>query len=226
MSEAEQSTSLTAQEVAAYLREHPDFFLQQRTLLSELSLPHSSGRAVSLVERQVDILRERNMEMRKQMHDLMQTAHANDDVFAKTRTLTLALISADSLAALNEILATHLLVDFNADFVCCHMLANAKAEEASRASLDHLFVHETDLPLAHLLSDAQSTCTSLRAEELVQVFPVALVEEPGSAVLIKLEGAGILAIGSRAAHHFQPGMDTLFVNYIGDVLSVVLRQLL
>ena len=56
--------------VIAYLRSDPDFFVRQPALLSELNLPHASGRAVSLVEHQVAILRERNVDIRRRMHTL------------------------------------------------------------------------------------------------------------------------------------------------------------
>ena len=59
----------TEEQVIVYLRNHPDFFQQHAHLLSELRLPHESGSAVSLVERQVAILRERNMTMRRRMNE-------------------------------------------------------------------------------------------------------------------------------------------------------------
>ena len=112
-SESAQETSqeISPEDIVAFLKANPNFFDGNRALLAELNLPHASGRAISLVERQVDILRERNMEMRKRVSELMDSARANDDLFSKTRTLTLALLDGQSLSALNESLATHLLVD-------------------------------------------------------------------------------------------------------------------
>ena len=57
-----------------------------------------SGEAVSLIERQVDILRERNVTMRKRMNELLQAARVNDEIFAKTRSLNLALLGSQQLA--------------------------------------------------------------------------------------------------------------------------------
>ena len=65
---------LTDDDVVAYLRADPDFFQRHSSLLSELNLPHDSGQAVSLIERQVAILRERNMQMRRRMNELLQAA--------------------------------------------------------------------------------------------------------------------------------------------------------
>ena len=82
--------------VIAFLRDDPSFFDRHANILSDLNLPHESGQAVSLIERQVAILRERNMQMRRRMNELMQSAKDNDVLFAKTRTLTLELLHVDN----------------------------------------------------------------------------------------------------------------------------------
>ena len=64
---------LDDEQIVDYLRAEPDFFKRHPNLLSELNLPHDTGQAVSLIERQVAILRERNMQMRRRMNELLQT---------------------------------------------------------------------------------------------------------------------------------------------------------
>ncbi len=217
-------------EVIEHLRDNPDFFLRHPILISEAKLPHQSGRTISLVEHQVAILRERNVEMRRRMNELMQTAQANEELFRKTRALTLALLDSTSLHELNEVLATHVLVDFDADFVCTHLVD-------APVALDHIRTHERSLPFVNLLQNNQATCTALRPEELHAIFPHSDHEQTGSAVLLPIdvprtsgttrdEVTGIFCIGSRAADHFSPDMDTLFVSYISDVLTKVLTRFL
>ena len=208
--------------VIAYLRAHTDFFARHKTLLTELNLPHASGRAVSLVEHQVSIMRERNVEMRRRMNELLDAARQNDVLFSKTRSLTLALLDANSLHELNEVLATYVLVDFEADFVCCHV-------HGSKLSLDHIQNHEQDFPFNHLFNEAAAKCTTLRQDELQSIFPATLHEGSGSAVLLPLrlkQATGALCIGSRDPQRFSSDMDTLFVTYIADVLTKVLTRLL
>lgn len=216
---AQPATDETA--VIAYLRAHPDFFTSHAGLLSELNLPHASGRAISLVEHQVAILRERNVDMRRRMNQLLDAARQNDGLFAKTRSLTLALLDAGSLQELNEVLATYVLVDFEADFVCCHI-------HGGQFSLDHIQNHDAELPFAHLLNGQAALCTTLRGDELQQLFPVSDHSDSGSAVLLPLSlpsGDGALCIGSRDPQRFSRDMDTLFVTYIADVLTKVLAGL-
>lgn len=217
----EPDSDLNDEIIVAYLRADPDFFQHHAKLLSELNLPHDSGQAVSLIERQVAILRERNMQMRRRMNELMRAAKDNDELFAKTRTLTLELLNVHSWHELNEVLATYVLADFQADFVCCHL-------EHLPVFLDHLHSHEGESPYARFTRGNAPVCTTLRAEELADLFPVQDHDQDGSAVLAPLfweNGEGCLAIGSRQIDRFTSDMDTLFVTYIGEVLSRVIQRL-
>ncbi len=214
-------TNPTDESVIAYLKDDPEFFHRHAKLLSELNLPHESGEATSLIERQVAILRERNMQMRRRMNELMQAATDNDALFAKTRTLTLELLHVNSWHELNEVLATYVLADFQADFVCCHLASLP-------VFLDHLQSHEGVLPHERFVTNNQPVCVMLRAEELATIFPIQEHNTQGSAVLAPLfweNGTGCLAIGCRDANRFTTDMDTLFVKYIGDVLSRVVQRL-
>ncbi len=211
----------TEEQVIIYLRNHPNFFQQHAHLLSELKLPHESGSAVSLVERQVAILRERNMTMRRRMNELMQTAKDNDELFHKTRALTLELLHVDSWHELNEILATFVLTDFHADFVCCHI-------RDIPVNLDHLVGARGEMPCERYLHSNYPQCIALRAEELRVLFPGENPDSDGSAVLAPLDiedQTGCLAIGSRDPKAFTPDMDSLFVTYIAEVLSRVVGRL-
>ncbi len=216
-----QLVELVEQQVIDYLKRYPDFFQTHPTLLSELALPHKSRGAISLIERQVEVLRERNIRLHRRLNKLVQTARANDDLFAKTRALTLALLDVSGWHELNEVLATHLLVDFDADFVCCHL-------QREHLNLDHLRGHAGSLPTASLVPNSQPLCLTLRAGELKAVFPIQDHQEDGSAVLLPLalrDGEGCLAVGSRRSDHFNSDMDTLFISYIGDVLARIIDHL-
>jgi len=218
---SEEPIKLTDEEVISYLRLDPDFFQRHASLLSELNLPHESGAAVSLIERQVAILRERNMTMRRRMSELIDAAKQNEVLFEKTRSLTLELLHVESWQALNETLATYVLVDFQADFVCCHLPAYG-------VKLDHLRSHTDELPHLRYLSSDRPVCMSLRADELATLFPFQQHEGDGSAVLVPLQlpdAAGCLAIGSRDPSYFRSDMDTLFVTYIAEVLTRVVQRL-
>jgi len=212
---------LTDEQVVAYLQADADFFQRHPEILSELNLPHETGRAVSLIERQVAILRDRNMQMRRRMSELMQAAKDNEELFEKTRTLTLELLNVESWQEFNEVLATFVLTDFDADFVCVHL-------DGTQVYLDHLHSHDGELPHENFVSGRRPVCSILRAEELARLFPVQDHSDDGSAVIAPLiweGGSGCIAIGSRDPARFSSDMDTLFVTYIGEVMSRVCDRL-
>jgi len=211
---------LDDQAVTDYLREHPDFFARRSSLLGELNLPHETGRAISLIERQVGILRERNMTMRRRLNELMQAARDNDALFAKTRSLTLSLLDVTSWQELNEVLATNMLIDFEADFVCCHL-------RGATISLDYITGHPHSLPTDRFLSGGVACCVALREEEMC-TLPQQDPMSSGSVVFIPFVQQtihGCLAVGSKDASRFSADMETLFVRYIGDVLARTVARL-
>ena len=221
-SAAPNGNDMDERKVIDYLRAHPNFFQTHASLLPALDLPHESGSAVSLIERQVAMQRESILKMRRRMNDLLQAARDNDDLFAKTRTLTLALLDASSWHDLNEVLATHLLLEFNADFVCCHL-------QRPGLNFDHLQGHgESSSPYGRLVTGPLPVCATLRPAELKALFPMQEHESEGSAVLLPLplkRGAGCLAVGSRDPQRFTRNLNTLFVGHIGDILSRILERL-
>ncbi len=221
----------TEAEVAAYLAQDPDFFQRHPRLLGSLNLPHEAGAAVSLIERQVAILRDRNVAMHHKVNELVETAQANDALFAKVRSLTLAMLDVSDWLELNEIYATFMLVDFKADFVCCHVMQGPRHQPGT---LDHIVGHTESLPQARLLNGDEPVCTPLRVKELRDLFPADQFSADnelaavGSAVLIPLNvhPGGFLAVGSRDAHRFTSDLDTLFVAYISDLASHITARLL
>ncbi len=217
--------------VMRYLRDHTDFFQRHPELVSELELPHESGSAVSLVERQVALLRDRNIELRKRLGTLLQAAEENDALFTKTRALTLALLDAGSLDDLDTALRAQFLEGFGADFVSCYFSGN---DALRGCGCLHLRPSPEDFPLLQMTASKSLYCGSLRAEEMAAIFG-AEAGSPGSAVLIhfetpaRSEGAplsGLLAIGSLQPERFTPEMGTLFVSHIGEVLGRTLQRVL
>ena len=107
--------SLSADQVAAYLRDHPDFFSEQDELLSQLKLPHESGNAISLMERQVTVLREQGIEARQKLNNLLENARNNDQLFDTTRNLVLALLRAKDITEIASVTQDQLANQANID---------------------------------------------------------------------------------------------------------------
>ena len=88
---------ITEEQVSRYLKQNLEFFLNHGELLSKIRLPHHSGKAISLIEKQVNLLREQELEATKKLKDLLENARNNDSIFNATKTLILALLNSDTI---------------------------------------------------------------------------------------------------------------------------------
>ncbi|MDF1763956.1 MAG: DUF484 family protein, partial [Oleibacter sp.] len=110
-----QTPRLTEQDVIQYLEDHRDFFIGKDDLLADMRVPHNSGSATSLVERQLAVHRERNVELRQRLSDLLENARRNDQLFGKSRRLILALVEAENWHDVQAALDDSLRKDFDVD---------------------------------------------------------------------------------------------------------------
>ena len=124
---------LEEKSVADYLRENPEFFQNNPSLLAALQIPHAVGPAVSLVEHQVKVLRDQNSQLKRKLMDLVHVARDNNRLNERMHQLTLGLITAHTLEALLDTLRENLLMEFKADTVTLRLagLPEARARECS-----------------------------------------------------------------------------------------------
>lgn len=205
-------------EVAAYLAEHPDFFERHPDLLADLQLPHDSGNAISLVERQVAVLRERNMDMRHRLSKLLDNARDNDKLFDKTKRLVLALLEGRKA----EDSVNSLFYSFEKDFqIHFTRLILFRPNPGKLGQARCVTLTDAKAPLAKVLKSQKAMCGQLGNEEKAYIFgeQAPLV---GSAALVPLiHGTcfGLLAVGNRDANYYRSSMGTLFLSYIAEILN-------
>ncbi len=211
----------TEQQVCQFLEAHPDFLSQHPGLLEKLQLQHSSGTATSLIEHQVKQLRQKNRELTRRLRQLVQIASENEKLMSQLHQLTLQLIPIADLSTFFEQLVGDLRREFNAECVSVHLfseLPDLKAGLPVR-SVDQ---DEPELKQFSIFLDNQrTTCGRLNRSKLDFLFgPEA--EKIQSSAMVPLGKAveyGILAIGSSDPARFFPGMGTLFLDLLGDVIS-------
>lgn len=211
--------TLSAEAVADYLRDNPEFFEQRPDLLSDIQLPHASGQAISLIERQVAMLRERNLELKEELCDLMETARDNDRLFEKTKRLVIALLGArelpDMIAALYESLRT----DFQISYYNLLLLGDNQRLPQSQARV--VGIEEANDRIGTLLRTNRTICGVLRPDELSMLF-ADQASEVGSAAVVPLTHGhtfGVLALGHSDPHYYRSSMGTLYLSYIADILN-------
>ena len=212
--------------VADYLREHPEFLRERPDLLQAVELAHESGGAVSLIERQVDQLRAGNEDLNRQLARLMRVASENERLMSRLHRLTLDLMTLESRRGFLEHLGQALLNDFKADVLQICLFDHAAAAEAGDAvlALDpedpalELFREqlEKDSTICGRLSEAKLTFLFGRKAQWVQSTALVPLGERGA--------DGMMAIGSSDPARFYPGMGTLFLDLLADVISTRLAH--
>jgi uncharacterized protein YigA (DUF484 family) len=216
------SESLEAAAVAAYLEAHPDFFVEHEELLPALRIPHQRGDTVSLVERQMTILRDRNIEMRHRLSQLMDVARDNDRLFDKTRRLILSLMDASSLEDVVISVEDSLRQDFQVPFVSLILLGD------NPAPVGRWVTHaDAQVAIGGLLTEGKSVSGTLREHELDFLFGEEQRKQIGSTAVVAVSHQGIhgiLAIASRDPHHYKSSVGTLFLSYIAEVMGRVLPR--
>ena len=216
------SESLEAAAIAAYLEAHPDFFVEHEELLPALRIPHQRGDTISLVERQMKILRERNIEMRHRLSQLMDVARDNDRLFEKTRRLILALMDATSLEDLVISVEDSLRQDFQVPFVSLILFGDNAMPVGRWVS-----AAEAQTAIGGLLTEGKSVSGSLREHELDFLFGEEQRQQIGSTAVVAIAHQGIhgvLAIASRDPQHYKSSVGTLFLSYIAEVLGRILPR--
>ncbi len=213
--------------VEAYLQKHPEFFNEHLALLENISIPHPSGSAVSLVARQLDLFRQRHDAMEAQLNSLIEVARENDNAANKMHELTLAVLEADSLEVAIENLNVVLAECFFADFFTVKIIR----PQQKNLALANLFVEPECDGLVHFVNEMQSNKPNCGKPTLAQarfLFSDHAFEVK-SCVIIPMaftEIEGLVAIGSRDEQRFQTSMGHLFLTQMSEIIGTRLATLL
>ncbi|MFT4615237.1 MAG: hypothetical protein ACI9NT_002389 [Bacteroidia bacterium] len=222
----EQDIALNDDVVRDYLRENHDFLQRHPDMLDYLNISHPTGSAVSLVERQVSVLRERNIDMRHRLKTLTSSGRANDKLFEQSSRMVLQLLAADSTAAIYDIFMTAMTNDFDVEFACMALYRAENDEQDGDCGYRTESRENTNAQIGSLLHSDKPVCGTLRQEEFTFLFPDC--HDAGSAALVPLVGEeplGFIAVGSSDANRYSKNMGTLFLSHIADVVIKLLPRL-
>ncbi|KPP99293.1 DUF484 family protein [Marinobacter sp. HL-58] len=219
---------LTPETVAEYLRDNPDFFIEQDELLRSLTLPHDSGRAISLVERQVHLFREQRDTLRRELVELVSIARHNDRLFEKSKRLLMQVIEARNLNDMAAAIDDSIRGDFGLDAASVILFTDSELPAAAQGALHVVAPEVAKARLGGLLEGDRAVCGQFRESERSFLFPDR--EEPiASVALVPLrhdELVGVFAVGSCETGYFDQSMGSLFLTYISDTLSRLLPPIL
>lgn len=227
MSDSGIKDGLTPTEVASYLRRHPEFLHDYPDLALTLAPPREQGTTTSLASYQLEVLRDKNRELDRRLHELVGIATENEQLVQRVHALTVSLMRESTLATNVRRVVASLREDFHTDFVRL-VLFRADAELPAADWLIAQPQGAAALPeFAEFLKNGEPLCGRLQPEKLDVLFGKH-ADEVRSSVLLPLGDAaaplGMLAIGSIDANRFHPGMGTLFLKLIAESVATAIAR--
>jgi uncharacterized protein YigA (DUF484 family) len=211
--------------IAEHLVAHPDFFERNAGVLARLRLPHQRGSAaISLVERQVLVLREKLSTVERKLRELIENGRTNDATTDRMHRLTRRLLRARDLASVVTALETSLREDFGASRWVALVtdpslpgivaFGNQHVRIVARGSAE-LRIFES------FFESARPRSGQIRDTQREYLFG-GDGSTVGSTALIPLgerASLGLLAIASHDTERFLPTMSTDFLVRIGEIVS-------
>lgn len=209
--------TLSHDQVGQFLKDHPDFFTDNPDLLAQLNVAHPhTGQAISLGERQVMLLRDRTRNLENKLKELIQFAEENDAIGEKMHHLSLGLMRARTLSAALQALY----LDLSEQFAIPHVSLR-------------VWNIGFDLPEFNQVSDdlrameamlSQPSCGHDVPQEVVGWFGEAGPHLRSFALtpLRETNVEGLLVMASEDPKRFYPEMGTLYLNWLGELISAAI----
>lgn len=214
--------TLTPDQIDAFLRSQPDFFVDRPELLADITVPHPfSGQAISLGERQVLALRDKSRGLEIKLREFIQFAEENDAIGDKLHKLSLALMRARTLEAVLQ----SFYLDLSESFAVPHTVVRIWADNAPDLP-EFASVSEDIRVLVEGLTLPQ--CGTDVPEEVRAWFGELGAHQKSFALAPLREGnlTGLMVLASEDARRFYPEMGTLYLNWLAELAGAACARYL
>jgi len=212
--------------VARYLADNPHFFEEHPELMIGLKLSSPvGGRAVSLQERQMEVLREKIKALELRLAALLRIGQENDAIIEKFQQWTQALLVARNDVDLPHVLADGLRTIFSVPHATLRIWGVAEEFShtwfAEAVSADaRIFANGLNAPFCGPNNDFEAASWLDDAPSVQSIAILPLRRENGT------EAFGLLILGSADSERFTADMATDFLAKIGQTSSAALTCLL
>jgi uncharacterized protein YigA (DUF484 family) len=233
---------LSSEQVAQFLRDHPDFFVTHEQLLTTLRLPQADNGTLSLVGRQSELLREKQNTLEQTLHNLHSEAQANEYRALHLHRLAVHLVRAVSPCLMLERLREHLCLNFDLEAALLHLDRSTETAQKIYAQCPELDLQSN---IGSALAAAWASLYQIKSaqipghnNDLRQILRRNGLPETASTAVIPIEAMsqneqgdsdrqriGILLLIKRNPQGFSPDMGRLFLEQISELVSASLVRL-
>jgi uncharacterized protein YigA (DUF484 family) len=220
----QQETLDTEQQLLELLKDYPDILLRNPALLAELEVPHEAGRAVSLIERQVSVLRDKLQANEKRLRELMAIARDNERLAESRHRLAINLLGAHDLEDVVSIVLDELGNELGADYAVIRLITD---NEDKLNNQPDRFINKNTEELKNfstMLDNRKPLCGRCTEEQNCFIFGNDADQVGSAAVIPLVAGAnlGLLGLGGKDERRFSIAMGTEFLAQIGELVSAAL----
>lgn len=221
MQAEQENNAIDAGSVLAFLKGNPDFFNQNSEILPKLRIPHETGGAVSLIEKQLSVYRGKCRALESQLGELISVARENEQLHKRLHVLVQEIISAPDIESIISLTRETLTRNFRADEV--KVLLIDKADSELHEERPDLYVSPDEPALQHFednLRQARTTCSVPTPEQ--RSFLYQEKDKVGSVAIIPLRHGrdlGLVVLSSADPRKFDSDKDVLFLTELGQMLS-------
>ena len=202
---------LDAKDVELYLLENTDFFLSRESLVNELSFKHDADGATSLLEMQVQKLRDEQSRLMEMLSGFVSTGKENEELFFKSKSLTLSLIASKNFDEVKKTVESFFEKNFEIDSCILEALSGPELQELeSKTGLG--------------MSKDVIHMGPLSKEKMDVFFFSDSVKSAVISVMKLKKGFALLKMGSNEPTKYLGDGDTTFIEYIRDIIVSVLES--
>ena len=214
------------EQVIEYLLQHPEFFDANGLLLADIQIPHQSGQAVSLIERQVSVLREKNEIFEKRLHDMVDAVHDNQRLNLSLHRLAIALLKADDRQAMVAAISSELCEKLDTDQLAIYLFTdNSELINANPGLYISGDQQQLDI-FGKQFKKNKIQCGRMTDQQIQFLFGDK--SEVASGALLPLVDKkstfGLIGLGSYDEQHYHPGMGTEYLQQLSNLVAAALAS--
>ena len=239
--------TLEPSQVLLYLQKNPNFFIENEEILKDINLTHKSGQAISLVERQVSILRNQSKTADEKFSELITNASNNDKIFHLVRDLVLQILKLSHASSIPKLIKSQFERIQGVD-VCSVIIpdftVNESCDNLRKVSIESL---QDNFPEIFRLK--KTFCGAISKDKKMFLFDDSSLEGKSDRndiqqakdksnsgiireihstaicpVIYENEVLGLIGCGSKDENHFSPTLETIFFDFIGEVIGAILSR--
>ncbi len=211
-------------QVRKYLRENPGFFVDNEEVLTGLKIPHEEKGTISLIEKQLEISKNKEREAQEKIRKFFENAKENAAIFKKSQNFLKETILGDSenrfFESLHSATNTHLQCEYSLIILGREKLqisSSIQVRNKNSLSKYNLELFKSTSPILGSLSKKQRQELLLQKSEKAKSFAVVPIRDSRREI-------ALFSLGHEDPEFFSERKETFFLEFLADMFSILIPK--